>query len=255
MSTTLTRPLRSQNTLRIQTTVNYGIFKTVGGNRSINPTHVKKLVSSISKRNLMPYNPVLVNEDGYVIDGQHRIEACKKLGIEVHYIAIPGTGMEEIRLLNAHLRQWSVRDFAESYAQEGNTHYITLLAFIDKYKTPAMTTAELLAGEKIQVGGRTAGKVRDGTFKVKNVKDAELFIARLKDVMPYIDGRPAKNRDFLRALKAFYDKGANHELFVTQLKRAKRIEKQPDYLRWLLAMADCYNYQQRDKKIDVLEPS
>lgn len=242
--------------LQIQATTNYGQFKTLKGNRPVNPTHVRKLAASIQKRNLMPYLPIVVNKDMYVIDGQHRIEAAKKIQEEVYYITIPSTGMEEIRLLNANSKPWGPKEYAESYAMEGNQDYITLLSLVNEYSIPLTCTAEVLSGHKITSGGKH-DSIRSGKFKVKNLKNATSFLKKFSEIVPFAEGRPTKNRDFMKALQDFYDRGADHEHFLQQLQKGqKRISKQPDYLRWLLAMSDVYNsYMPQKKRINVLPAS
>ncbi len=239
-------------TFTLKSTTNYRQFSSLPGNRPVNPTHVKKLAASLAKENLMPCLPCIINKDGYIIDGQHRIAAAEKIGETVWYVVIPHANMTQIRFLNANLKPWGPREFAISFAQEGNPNYITLIAFHEKYKLPIASLAELLMGKAISRGGQAATALRDGSFKVKNVKDAEEFIAKLKDVVPFIEGVPVRNRDFIGALREFYNKGADHKKLVSQLQRQGSVGKQPDHMRWLLALQDTYNYHAQEKKIDVM---
>ena len=51
-------------------------------NRAINQRQVERLMDSIKKHGFIESIPILVDPNGYVIDGQHRLEACKRLSIE-----------------------------------------------------------------------------------------------------------------------------------------------------------------------------
>jgi ParB-like chromosome segregation protein Spo0J len=65
------------------------IFKHIKGNRIPNLKHVRRLVDSIKKYG-MKCNPILVNEQMEVIDGQHRLLAAKETNSFVYYIIING---------------------------------------------------------------------------------------------------------------------------------------------------------------------
>ena len=66
-------------------TKNYEMFEYMDSNRKINAGLVERLVKSIKEIGYIESRPIIVNEDMVVIDGQHRLEACKRLGIPVIY--------------------------------------------------------------------------------------------------------------------------------------------------------------------------
>ena len=61
----------------IRKTNNYPMFKNMIGNREIKDKNYKKLIRSMSEKQLII--PILVNEKLEIIDGQHRFNACKTL--------------------------------------------------------------------------------------------------------------------------------------------------------------------------------
>src|SRR5574344_417566 len=75
---------------RIYRSSDLSIFKLCDKNRSINQGHVKKLVKSMKVHGFLP-DPIRVSDDYIVIDGQHRLEAARKVGIPVLYF-IDNTG-------------------------------------------------------------------------------------------------------------------------------------------------------------------
>lgn len=71
---------------QILKTSSYTRFNSMRGNRKVSERHVRSLVNSISNRNLLAANPILVDEAMNVIDGQHRLEAARKLNTPIYYI-------------------------------------------------------------------------------------------------------------------------------------------------------------------------
>lgn len=108
---------------KIEKTNDYSIFKKCEGNRDINYANLDKLIASIKSRNLLEFRPILVNKQMGVIDGQHRLEAAKKLNVEVWYRIEESLQDEDIILLNANQARWGIQDFINFHATKGNIHY------------------------------------------------------------------------------------------------------------------------------------
>lgn len=102
----------------IHETKNYSQFNKLIGNREIHDGHVQNLMESISKY-YMPV-PIVVNAKMEVIEGQHRIEACKRLELPIYYIIDDNAKLEEVHELNKHRRSWNMLDFLMSK----NTQYL-----------------------------------------------------------------------------------------------------------------------------------
>ena len=78
----------------VKFTRDYSRFKKVVGNRDVKS--YKRVLESIKNVGYIP-NPIIVNENYEVIDGQHRLQACEELGISIAYIMIPGLNIESAR--------------------------------------------------------------------------------------------------------------------------------------------------------------
>ena len=87
-------------------TTEYGLFTKMLGNRDLRNYHVNNLKQSISEKQIEA--PILVNELYQVINGQHRLESCKKLNLPVYYIVIPGLTLEDVQRLHANSKNWSL---------------------------------------------------------------------------------------------------------------------------------------------------
>ena len=96
------------------------VFKVLDGNRSVNPGRVDKIAQSIQKVGFIQC-PIVVNEKMQVIDGQGRLEACKRLGLPIPYIKIKGVGIDECLAMNINQKNWSSEDYIKSMPTEGTS--------------------------------------------------------------------------------------------------------------------------------------
>lgn len=241
-------------TISIQTTRNYGQFRSLFGNRLLKPDHIKKLVKSMQEVNLMSFHPVLVTEDGYIIDGQHRIEAAKELGIDVHFITIPDASLQTVQLLNSNVKSWTMRDFCESYAKLGNENYVRLLAFSDRYNIPITVSANLLANKNVVTGGGAASDIRDGTFHITNEENAKETMKRLSELQSFSDASCWRAREFIRSLVYMYSKGMKHYLLLEQLqKTGKRLQRQASNRDYLFQFLDVYNHGLKKNRLSIID--
>jgi len=79
-------PKRKKSMDQIEKTKEYEKFKILNGNRPLDRHHLKKLKSLIEKDNRLNLHPIIVNYNYEIIDGQHRHEVAKQLGLEIFYI-------------------------------------------------------------------------------------------------------------------------------------------------------------------------
>lgn len=100
---------------QIQQTIDYSIFKTVNFNRDKNKKHIQDVIKIIKKENLLHLHPILVNESMEVIDGQHRLEAAKELGLEIFYIK-SDLSYQHILSSNLIQKNASLNDVIKFYA-------------------------------------------------------------------------------------------------------------------------------------------
>lgn len=110
-------------------TTNLDIFRTMEGNRHVGEDRVKQIIKSINNVGFVNA-PIICNEYMEVIDGQGRLEACKRLKIGIAYTIIKGLGIEECRSMNINQKNWSVMDYIQSYADSGNENYIRITEYV-----------------------------------------------------------------------------------------------------------------------------
>lgn len=183
-------------TLNLYATTNYEKFKKIKGNRLVNRAHVRELISKIENNDLSQYFPILVNEDMGVIDGQHRIEALRTLGLPVYYEIKEGLNIDAVRGLNSGQKNWTWRDYATSYADEGNVHYIGFLSLADEFGFNFSTTAIFCS---IQGSGRGGVMFNSGELNILDMEKVRTLLENYTDVC--VVARTKSSRDLA---KAFY---------------------------------------------------
>ena len=166
------------DTQQIKKTENYQMFKSLLGNRPIVKAGLAHLKQSIQKRNMLENNPINVNEQMQIIDGQHRLEAARELGLPIYYAVITGAGHEEMLLKNVNQRMWSHDYYLKSYISMGKGAYIELAKFLEKYKLSLSTSVGLLTGDLAQKNDKLED-FKLGSFEVTDREFAEQFAQSL----------------------------------------------------------------------------
>ncbi len=228
-------------------TTDYSKFKSIRGNRDLNRAHVARLANHIKRKNLLPFYPVLVNENMEVIDGQHRIAAAKALGMEVSYVRVNGLRIEDVMAVNTASKEWGINDFVEAYVKLGVEDYKKLKEFKEKYNLPVTMAAQLLAKPdgKVPTGGTDLGSnIRSGTYIIADEEKATELAEQLNILNEFTDFRATSDRHLMRALWHLYtvaefDFGRlEQKLRSNQLK----LEKQGELKYYILKIEEAYNH-------------
>lgn len=243
--------------MKVKTTTDYSKFKDLHGNRQVKIGHIQKLADSMRENNLLEYQPVLVNEEHYIIDGQHRLKAAEMLGVPVHYIVVPGVGLSEVQLLNATVKPWSLRDYAESFANLGYEDYQTLIDFADAYQFPIRESAALLqANEKRPIGDKDkglAGIVKSGQFAVNNVPYAQEIAININRLSQYAAAPVRRHRRFIEAVAHVMSKIDDFDRLITKASERTlqpAINYAPSRNAYLLELDGLYNHG-KSKKVNI----
>ena len=196
----------------IQTTTDYGMFKTIKGNRELHKTHLAKLTVSIIRKNMLSSNPILVNEEMAIIDGQHRLEIAKQNKLQVYYIIVPTGSISDVIALNANKKVWNMLDYINSYAIRGNDHYIWLKQMMEDYSITA-TQASILTfgGEKNWI----FDWIKDGRIEVSEPerKKAEEKIDIFYRIRPFVHRRGPMPKSLLKVIYEMTEKGLGEDLY------------------------------------------
>lgn len=241
--------------MKLHETTDYDIFKKIPGNRDVIEQHVKFLMEEIGKKPLFHIDPIRVDKDMYLIDGQHRLEAARRLKVPVMYIVMEGARYELMKAFNLH-RPWKIEDFIKTGAACGNTNLQRILSTAKEFKIPP---AGLLRIVRHGDNSKRINKIRTGNFDLY-LRDEEIEIIRkVTEVrQAFIDHcgwswSSANRTTFLNILYQFLER-EDVELDVL-LKRMEMKGKnviapfsQKGFQRMLV---EIYNYRATKKRIEI----
>lgn len=201
MKAPMTNSSSASEVNKVYKTNDLSIFKNIGGNRVPNLQHIKRLSQSISQYG-MKCNPILVNQDYEVIDGQHRLSAAKEVNSFIYFIIVNGYALNEVHTLNLNQKNWSKKDFMEGYANMGIESYKKLSIFVEKNddftfndcimmcsNTTSGSVSEASNCRKNLTGYVTKQEIfEEGTWKGKDFNLAQDYANKIRMIKPYYSG-------------------------------------------------------------------
>jgi len=241
----------------IKTTLDYRMFKTLNGNRDVNPNHLRRLKISISDRLL--FSPIIVNDKKEVIDGQHRLRVCRELGLPIHYIIVYGYGVKEVQILNANMSNWKKSDYLIGYIKEGKESYLKFKDFQERFSQLSFSTCvKILSGVRgnsdqkgsDKKGGQVGMQMKNfenGNFTIPNVRKSYEIAEKIMDYKPLFD-RYNDTTFVVTLLGLFENPNYIHDQMIHKLSL------QPNALsvcrsvgQYIIKMEEIFNYKNRNK--------
>lgn len=239
----------------IEETKNYEIFKFYPGNRPIDQSNLDNLILSISTKNLLPERPIVINESFYVLDGQHRLEAAKRLNLPVSFVKKEGGNFKDIILLNSNQKNWKLDDYLRLFADgEKMPEYILLKDFMNRHHLKLKESLILAIGPFKEMND--GEKFKNGEFKFSdNLDYADILADKVKWVINLISSHNIKplhrfkNTAFIKPLVIFI---TNHQLNWEMLQQRMegnwfKIGTRPSTNLYLEMFCDIYNIRNQNK--------
>jgi len=170
-----------ESDIKIYVTKDYKLFNNFKENRDIRWSHVQKIVNWIRKQDLRI--PIVIDENMHIIDGQHTLEARKKLKLEIYYIIENNaTAHASIVVHNAQRKNWVLLDYIDFYTRSGNKDYMILNKYMEEWNLAAWQVIYILRG-----GAKTTLEmIKAGNFKAtisnpETLKNLSNFILEIVD--------------------------------------------------------------------------
>jgi hypothetical protein len=227
----------------IKVTTNYEQFRFLINNRDRYRGHIEALKRAMTERgNLTEVQPILVNENFDIIDGQHRFIAAKELGQPVYYVVGPGLRIEDARSMNILNRSWTFQDYAQSYADGGDASYKRYLDLQEDYGYGHSTLLSYITGHEEKGIFKT---FRNGEFvfppeAVTATRERLDKLAEFGEKVPYDHDKQFA----LAVLKVINVPGYEHARMLAKLEQhgdtIRRFSAIADYLR---ALEEVYNFR------------
>lgn len=230
---------------QVYRTNNYERFSFLEGNRNLNPMHFERLKNAISTMDLTESNPILVNEDFEIIDGQHRFEVCKYLKKPIFYLQKKGYGLREVQMLNANMKNWRLEDYVEGYCDLGNQEYLYLRSFLAQHKLGMMSSVTVLSF----MGGNKAQTIMDGTLTLPNKSRGETIAKWIQQLEPIYAG--VRRKSFILALVKIYSlKQFDFNQLLSKLSyQQTKLVDCTDMKGYLTLLEEIYNFKERGTKL------
>ena len=125
---------------QVLTTNDYNRFRFLSSNRDISQSNYKKLLKSLSRKNIYGASTILVkeHEDGYyyIYEGQHRFSTLKELNEPIDFIVNQDLTEDDVSLMNTASEVWELKDFLKRYLDKNvNESYSFLNQLINEFGT------------------------------------------------------------------------------------------------------------------------
>ena len=175
-----------------------------GGQRTITGQHVNVLTNSIQKYGML-HNLVVVEVDffdgitrKYVVDGQHSLMACLRLGVPVPYIVVNGVENKQeltslVTYLNSSSKSWKQGDYVNAWA-ESIEDYKMLIKLKQKFDLDYDVVISASTGRD---SGQNIKELKKGLFRMENPAKSHLTCSRIANLLTIV---PKMDRWSTRAL-------------------------------------------------------
>lgn len=229
-------------------TRDYSIFKFRHDNREIKPNHVKYLTKKMKDKGWLKTSTVVINGNGDIIDGQHRVKAAIEAAVPIRFRVERGAGIEEITEMNTGQRNWSPFDHLHKFVARGNENYIKFDNFIKEFPMFRITECAMFLNNGISTVDRRV--FEEGRWIAKDVNVARKWANNVLSLKPYFEKYYNKSI-FVRAMiKVFTTKKDvfNFDQFLHKVKlRPSMIYACGTVEQYVEMIEDIYNYKRSDK--------
>jgi hypothetical protein len=227
---------------QIYVTNNYDLFTTIKGNRLINQRNYSKLLKSMKEEQLCV--PILVNEDYGVIDGQHRLQVCKELGLPVYFIVKENYGLEQVKRCNLVGSVWLKTDFLNMFVEQEIHSYLTFKSLIEHHNVALTCLLKIVALVQQKNLSVVSYQFENGEFTLtdEDIIGVEKFFICLEDFNFFTD---YKSKSFLSAfIKLYTQTSYKHDTMRSKLKlRSFILKKSTNEEGYLSTLCnDIYSY-------------
>ncbi len=227
---------------RFVRTMDYDRFRFFNTNRNIVESHVRKLMASISEVGLL--EEITINEDYYIIDGQHRFEALKRMSEDIVAKIKIGASSDSIIPVNIMRRGWSITDYINFYSGQGNHNY-QLIKDIIESNDSKLSTGTLL--DLYCKGFYKPNYLRKGKYEI-NIEKGKRLAEMLIGLEPFIP-LYSQTTKFARAFSQVVKTNENFDIKRLQKQLQKRkLMIYPNVSDTVRSIVEVYNQSLSEKK-------
>lgn len=234
--------------MRYEETQEYSRFHLLPGNRPVSRSLVKVIKASIGESNELDVHPIIVNEKGEIVDGQHRWTAAKELHIPFWFIQKAGIGLREAQIYNSVGKLWRYQDYLDSYIKLEKEDYIHLQKYINSYPMGITIAMEVLTSTDPDESQKTLKRserlyqFKTGSWRATARTRGELFGTELNQYRNYIEESVKYDREYVRAVQfMFIRRPVEHLDMMEKLREyAKPLKAERDTRSYIRKFEDIY---------------
>lgn len=225
---------------QIYKTNNYSKFTNILGNRDLKERNYRKLLNSMKEKQLLI--PILVNEKFEIIDGMHRFESSKTLGLPVYYYIVEGYNIEDVKKANLVSCNWGMDDYLTMFIKLNKTEYNKFHDLKLSFKLSTSQMLEVISVIENKSSRDLKFEFQDGSFEFGNYLAVLNFFNSLNDFSEFMYYR---SKPFVKAfLKLYTNIDYSHKIMQDKLRRlSSKLEKKFTYADYIsLLVNDIYTY-------------
>lgn len=188
-------------------------------NRDLKPSHLAQLRRSMEAYGYLTEYPITVDEDGYVIDGNHRLYVAREFGETGSFVIAdkltPHIAADAVRCV----RPWDSEDYLTFWAKQGNTRAVRILGICRQYGIPPASVLLVL-----HLHGQTLRQADTSKWPTDEQIDAAVPIIQDMTVLELVpgwgEGRAFKARSAVSAYMRLRDiSGFDYQRFRQRLSK------------------------------------
>lgn len=180
---------------KIMKTSDYSMFNPIHYNREIKEKFVQSLMASLKAFNDLHLHPIIVDKEMNVVDGQHRLEAAKRLDIPIYYVIDETYTPEKMLVINIANSTWNSKDYVLHWAKQGKQPYIDLLKFLETFDVKVSTFIKSLSS----TSSRVLAKIKSGTFDTVIGMETVHHFSLTKQIFEIMLHNKECNKDYWRS--------------------------------------------------------
>lgn len=209
-------------------------------NRIINKSNVKSKKASIIKFGIA--NPIIVDENLNIIDGQHRFIALMELGRPVPYVINRILKVEDVPTLNGSGFSWKPIDYIHSYSNQ-NEDFKKLEDAINKYKKLGVSTVSVMFSKSNLSRIDTMAAIRLGMYEyIDNSEIADYLMDLKEDHLSMPTNTAIAIKQIIDEFECF-----DKDRLARFIKQGVRIPNHNDPRQTRKYISDFYNFRLRNE--------
>lgn len=218
----------------VRKTTNYDVFNLIFDNREIELSKRSDLRESMRRQGFIPSLHAIVRggEGGKydVIDGQHRIEMARKLGLPVYYVVED----QEIDVaeINSTSVRWSLKDYLQRYLHhDPHGYYAQVKRYSEMFGLTIGQSAALLAGRTSF--SKVSREFKSGHYKIKDASlawDAADLFSEIRHITKDVGNGAFLTACYAVTLIPEFDRERFVKCAAKKFLSLKSLRKVDDYL-------------------------